>query len=76
MTTNSLQIDPRSSFCSSNSTFYNKQKPIPLSPNTFLDITTSISSDSPPPPPPRPHPPGSTTFIEACSGLDVPFPKL
>ncbi|KAI3418117.1 uncharacterized protein J3R85_013986 [Psidium guajava] len=67
MAGNSLQIDRKSGFCSSNSTFYSKRKPIPLPPNPFLDVTTFISSHS--------HR-GSTALIDASSGLHVSFPEL
>lgn len=67
MAANPLQIDRKSGFCSSNSTFYSKRKPIPLPPNPFLDVTTFISSHS--------HR-GSTALIDASSGLHVPFPEL
>ncbi|XP_030442995.1 probable CoA ligase CCL5 [Syzygium oleosum] len=67
MATDSFQIDRRSGFCSSNSTFYSKRKPVPLPPNPSVDVTTFISS--------RSHR-GSTAFIDASSGLHVSFPVL
>ncbi|XP_030526809.1 4-coumarate--CoA ligase-like 5 [Rhodamnia argentea] len=67
MAANPLQIDRKSGFSSSNSTFYSKRNPIPLPPNPFLDVTTFISSHS--------HR-GSTALIDASSGLHVPFPEL
>ncbi|GMJ10599.1 OPC-8:0 CoA ligase1 [Hibiscus trionum] len=65
--TSSLTIDPRSGFCSSNSTFYSKRIPFPLPSNHSLDITTFISS--------YPHH-GKTAFIDAATGRQLSFPEL
>ncbi|KAF8026261.1 hypothetical protein BT93_F2923 [Corymbia citriodora subsp. variegata] len=67
MATDPLEIDRRSGFCRSSSTFHSKRRPIPLPPNPFLDVTTFISSHS--------HR-GSTALIDASSGLHVSFPEL
>ncbi|KAK6131392.1 hypothetical protein DH2020_034877 [Rehmannia glutinosa] len=61
---NSSNIDPRSGFCKSNSTFYSKRKPNPLPPNESLDVTTFISS--------RPHH-GQIAFIDAATGRQLTF---
>ncbi|KAG8503015.1 hypothetical protein CXB51_000982 [Gossypium anomalum] len=63
----SLRIDPRSGFCSSNSTFYSKRVPFPLPSNHALDITTFISS--------YPHH-GKTAFIDATIGRHLSFSQL
>ncbi|GMJ10598.1 OPC-8:0 CoA ligase1 [Hibiscus trionum] len=63
----SSAIDPRSGFCSSNSTFYSKRTPFPLPSNRSLDITTFLSS--------YPHH-GKTAFVEATSGRQISFPEL
>ncbi|TYG82881.1 hypothetical protein ES288_D01G124900v1 [Gossypium darwinii] len=63
----SLRIDPRSGFCSSNSTFYSKRVPFPLPSNHALDITTFISS--------YPHH-GKTAFIDAATGRHLSFSQL
>ncbi|KAL4273639.1 hypothetical protein GQ457_13G007920 [Hibiscus cannabinus] len=63
----SLAIDPRSGFCSSNSTFYSKRTPFSLPSNLSLDITTFLSS--------YPHH-GKTAFIEASSGRQISFAQL
>ncbi|MCI09949.1 4-coumarate-CoA ligase-like 5-like, partial [Trifolium medium] len=60
-------IDPRSGFCSSNSIFYSKRKPLPLPPNHSLDATTFISS--------RPHH-GRIAFIDASTGRQLTYPQL
>ncbi|XP_022766546.1 4-coumarate--CoA ligase-like 5 [Durio zibethinus] len=62
-----LRIDPRSGFCSSNSTFYSKRTPFPLPSNHCLDITTFISS--------YPHH-GKTAFIDANTGRHLSFSEL
>ncbi|XWS24575.1 hypothetical protein CRYUN_Cryun28dG0114600 [Craigia yunnanensis] len=62
-----LTIDPRSGFCSSNSTFYSKRDPFPLPSNDCLDITTFISSYS--------HH-GKTAFIDATTGRHLSFSEL
>ncbi|XP_058098436.1 probable CoA ligase CCL5 isoform X2 [Magnolia sinica] len=67
MAHDSTSVDPRSGFCSSNSTFYSKRKPITLPSDDFLDITTFISS--------RLHS-GKTAFIDALTGRHVTFPDL
>nr|AGW27194.1 4-coumarate:coenzyme A ligase 4 [Salvia miltiorrhiza] len=59
--------DPRSGFCSANSTFYSKRKPIPLPANQSLDVTTFISS--------RAHH-GEVAFIDAASGRSLTFAEL
>ncbi|KAB2096462.1 hypothetical protein ES319_A01G109800v1 [Gossypium barbadense] len=63
----SLRIDPKSGFCSSNSTFYSKRVPFPLPSNHALDITTFISS--------YPHH-GKTAFIDATTGRHLSFSQL
>ncbi|PPS16997.1 hypothetical protein GOBAR_AA03577 [Gossypium barbadense] len=63
----SLRIDPKSGFCSSNSTFYSKRVPFPLPSNHALDITTFISS--------YPHH-GKTAFIDAATGRHLSFSQL
>ncbi|KAK8512599.1 hypothetical protein V6N13_082863 [Hibiscus sabdariffa] len=63
----SLRIDPRSGFCSSNSTFYSKRTPFPLPSNRSLDVTTFISS--------YPHH-GKTAFIDATTGRHLSFAEL
>jgi OPC-8:0 CoA ligase-1 len=60
-------IDPRSGFCSSNSIFYSKRKPLPLPPNHSLDATTFISS--------RPHH-GRIAFIDASTGRQFTYQQL
>ncbi|OMP02998.1 AMP-dependent synthetase/ligase [Corchorus capsularis] len=61
------RIDPRSGFCSSNSTFYSKRQPFSLPSNPCLDITTFISS--------YPHQ-GKTAFIDATTGRHLSFSQL
>lgn len=63
----SSAIDPRSGFCSSNSTFYSKRTPFPLPYSRSLDITTFLSS--------LPHH-GKTAFVEATSGRQISFQEL
>lgn len=58
------EIDPRSGFCRSNSTFYSKRKPTALPANDTLDVTTFISS--------RAHR-GTIAFIDASSGRHLTF---
>lgn len=60
-------IDPRSGFCSSNSIFYSKRKPLPLPPNHSLDATTFISS--------RAHH-GHIAFIDASTGHQFTYQQL
>jgi len=60
-------IDPRSGFCSSNSIFYSKRKPLPLPPNHSLDATTFISS--------RAHH-GHIAFIDASTGKQFTYQQL
>ncbi|XVF63570.1 hypothetical protein PTKIN_Ptkin09bG0097300 [Pterospermum kingtungense] len=62
-----LRIDPRSGFCSSNSTFYSKRAYFPLPSNHCLDITTFISS--------YPHH-GKTAFVDAATGRHLSFKQL
>ncbi|PIN04413.1 hypothetical protein CDL12_23048 [Handroanthus impetiginosus] len=57
-------IDPRSGFCKSNSTFYSKRKPVPLPCNESLDVTTFISS--------RAHN-GKIAYIDAATGRQLTF---
>ncbi|RDY12997.1 4-coumarate--CoA ligase-like 5, partial [Mucuna pruriens] len=64
---NGKDIDPRSGFCSYNSIFYSKRKPLPLPPNNSLDVTTFISS--------RAHR-GTTAFIDAATGHHVSYKQL
>uniref|UniRef100_A0A0K8WMK4 p-coumarate:CoA ligase 2 n=1 Tax=Acacia koa TaxID=468172 RepID=A0A0K8WMK4_ACAKO len=61
------QIDERSGFCKSNSIFYSKRKPLPLTQNYSLDVTTFISS--------RAHH-GKLAFIDAATGRHFTFPQL
>ncbi|KAL1533120.1 4-coumarate--CoA ligase-like 5 [Salvia divinorum] len=63
----SSNSDPRSGFCTSNSTFYSKRKPIPLPANQSLDVTTFISS--------RSHH-GDVAFIDAATGRRLSFADL
>lgn len=67
MAESSTTTDPRSGFCSANSTFYSKRSPIPLPPNPSLDITTFISS--------RSHR-GEVAFIDAATGRRLSFADL
>ncbi|XP_010534038.1 PREDICTED: 4-coumarate--CoA ligase-like 4 isoform X4 [Tarenaya hassleriana] len=60
-------IDPKSGFCKSNSTFYSKQKSLPLPQNRSLDVTTFISSQA--------HR-GATAFIDAVTGNHLSFSDL
>ncbi|PRQ27319.1 putative AMP-dependent synthetase/ligase, AMP-binding enzyme domain-containing protein [Rosa chinensis] len=60
-------VDPRSGFCKSNSIFYSKRKPIPLSPNDSLDVTTFISSHA--------HR-GRIAFIDAATGRHLTYSQL
>lgn len=61
------EIDPRSGFCSSNSIFYSKRKPLPLPPNNALDVTTFISSHA--------HH-GSTAFIDIATSPTSNYGEL
>lgn len=61
------RIDPRSGFCSSNSVFYSKRKPLSLPPNHSLDATTFISS--------RAHH-GNIAFIDASTGRQFTYQQL
>ncbi|CAL0303486.1 unnamed protein product [Lupinus luteus] len=60
-------IDPRSGFCSSNSIYYSKRKPLPLIQNPFLDITTFISSHS--------HN-GNVAFIDSATGHQFTYRQI
>ncbi|KAL1328963.1 hypothetical protein HN51_046134 [Arachis hypogaea] len=60
-------IDPRSGFCSSNSVFYSKRKPLPLPQNPSLDVTTFISSHA--------HH-ARIAFIDAATGNHFTFHQL
>ncbi|XP_058725435.1 probable CoA ligase CCL5 [Vicia villosa] len=59
--------DPRSGFCSSNSIFYSKRKPLSLPPNHSLDATTFISS--------RAHH-GNIAFIDASTARQFTYQQL
>ncbi|XP_024627525.1 4-coumarate--CoA ligase-like 5 isoform X2 [Medicago truncatula] len=61
------RINPTSGFCSSNSIFYSKRKPLLLPPNQSLDATTFISS--------RAHH-GHTAFIDASTGHHFTYQQL
>lgn len=61
------EIDPRSGFCSSNSIFYSKRKPLPLPPNNALDVTTFISS--------RAHR-ATTAFVDAATARRLTYTQL
>ncbi|OIW07932.1 hypothetical protein TanjilG_20033 [Lupinus angustifolius] len=61
------KIDPRSGFCSSNSIYYSKRKPLPLIQNPFLDITTFISSHT--------HN-GNAAFIDSATGHQFTYHQL
>lgn len=65
--TGQASIDPRNGFCKSNSIFYSKRAPIPLSPNHALDVTTFISS--------RPHH-GKVAYIDATTGRQFTFAEF
>ncbi|KAM1423471.1 hypothetical protein TB2_015715 [Malus domestica] len=60
-------VDARSGFCSSNSVFYSKRRPIPLPPNDSLDITTFISSQA--------HR-GNVAFIDGSTGQQLTYVQL
>jgi OPC-8:0 CoA ligase-1 len=60
-------IDPRSSFCKSNSIFYSKCKPTAHPPNHSLDVTTFILSWA--------HH-GKVTFMDASTGCHLTFADL
>ncbi|KAK7321836.1 hypothetical protein VNO77_32822 [Canavalia gladiata] len=60
-------IDPRSGFCSANSIFYSKRKPLRQPPNNTLDVTTFISSHA--------HR-GRTAFIDAGTGRRFSYEEL
>ncbi|KAL5845421.1 hypothetical protein ACOSQ4_011379 [Xanthoceras sorbifolium] len=62
-----VSVDRRSGFCKSNSIFYSKRSPLPVSPNQYLDVTTFISS--------RAHH-GKIAFIDAATGRHLTFSKL
>ncbi|KAI3778466.1 hypothetical protein L2E82_07796 [Cichorium intybus] len=57
-------IDGRSGYCKSNSTFYSKRKPAPLPANETLDVTTFISA--------RAHH-GTIAYIDASTGRRLTF---
>ncbi|XP_031123174.1 4-coumarate--CoA ligase-like 5 [Ipomoea triloba] len=59
-----ITVDSRSGFCTSNSTFYSKRKPIPLPSPESIDVTTFISS--------RAHQ-GKIAFIDAATGRQLSF---
>jgi len=61
------RINPTSGFCSSNSIFYSKRKPLLLPPNQSLDATTFISSHA--------HH-GHTAFIDASTGRHFTYKQL
>lgn len=58
------EIDGRSGYCKSNSTFYSKRKPAPLPANETLDVTTFISA--------RAHH-GTIAYIDASTGRRLTF---
>ncbi|KAI3696034.1 hypothetical protein L1987_79043 [Smallanthus sonchifolius] len=58
------EIDARSGYCKSNSTFYSKRKPAPLPANEILDVTTFISA--------RAHH-GTVAYIDASTGRRLTF---
>nr|AIS92507.1 4-coumarate:CoA ligase 3 [Epimedium sagittatum] len=60
-------IDPKSGFCKSNSVFYSKRKPILLSSNGSLDITTFISA--------RAHN-GKIAYVDAATGRHLTFTQV
>ncbi|AED94270.1 AMP-dependent synthetase and ligase family protein [Arabidopsis thaliana] len=60
-------IDPRNGFCTSNSTFYSKRKPLALPSKESLDITTFISSQTYR---------GKTAFIDAATDHRISFSDL
>lgn len=61
---NMSEIDGRSGYCKSNSTFYSKRNPAPLPANQTLDVTTFISA--------RAHH-GVTAYIDASTGHRLTF---
>ncbi|KAJ0678125.1 putative AMP-dependent synthetase/ligase, AMP-binding, AMP-binding enzyme domain, ANL [Helianthus annuus] len=58
------EIDTRSGYCKTNSTFYSKRKPTPFPANEILDVTTFISA--------RAHN-GTTAYIDASTGNRLTF---
>ncbi|KAJ0725378.1 putative AMP-dependent synthetase/ligase, AMP-binding, AMP-binding enzyme domain, ANL [Helianthus annuus] len=58
------EIDTRSGYCKTNSTFYSKRKPTPFPANETLDVTTFISA--------RAHN-GTTAYIDASTGNRLTF---
>ncbi|KAH7690186.1 OPC-8:0 CoA ligase 1 protein [Dioscorea alata] len=60
-------IDRRSGYCSTNSIFYSKRKPIPLPTTPHLSVTAFISSR---------HHSGTTALIDAGTGQTISFPAL
>ncbi|GAB2289280.1 4-coumarate--CoA ligase-like 5 [Dionaea muscipula] len=62
-----MSIDRRSGYCSSNSTFYSKRKPVPLPSNDSLDITTFVSA--------CPHR-SKTAFIDSPTGRRLSFSEV
>ena len=65
---NNITIDDQKScFSTKTSTSYSKRPPIPLPPNTSLNITTFISS--------RPHN-NPTAFIDASNGRHLSYSEL
>ncbi|KAJ8437440.1 hypothetical protein Cgig2_031961 [Carnegiea gigantea] len=57
-------VDPRSGYCATTATFISKRQPVPLPPNTSIDITTFISA--------RPHL-NNTAFIDAATGNTLSY---
>jgi len=57
-------VDPRSGYCSTTATFHSKRQPIPLPPNTSIDITTFIAA--------RAHR-STTAFIDAATGNSLSY---
>ncbi|XP_004499325.1 probable CoA ligase CCL5 [Cicer arietinum] len=60
-------MDSKSGFCSSNSIFYSKRKPLPLPPSHYIDATTFISS--------RSHH-GRVALIDASTGRQFTYQQL
>ncbi|KAK9059881.1 hypothetical protein SSX86_020585 [Deinandra increscens subsp. villosa] len=58
------EIDARSGYCKSNSTFYSRRRSVPLPANEILDVTTFISA--------RAHH-GTTAYIDASTGQRLTF---
>ncbi|XP_076924828.1 peroxisomal OPC-8:0-CoA ligase 1-like [Bidens hawaiensis] len=61
------EINPKTGYCHSNSTFYSKRKPTPLPSNEVLDVTTFISA--------RAHH-GTTAYIDGSTGQRLTFSEV